>query len=290
MTRGVVMAVMLTTATLAQIPAQTPAPTPTQTPAQTRAQTPTWKPAALRNVGIEQKMGAQVPLDVPFVDEAGKAVRLRAYSGKPIILALVYYQCPSLCNMILNGVVRSVKNLKLTAGHDYQVVAVSFDPHETPEMAAAKKASYLKEYGHPGSENGWHFLTGAEGASRAVADAVGFHYAYDSVSNQYAHASAIVVLTPEGLTSQYFYGIEYPARDLRLALVEASHDRIGSVVDQVLLYCYHWDPSRGKYGVVIQNVLQIAGLLTLASLVAFMTIMFRRDYHAREIARHRGAV
>lgn len=246
--------------------------------AQTMNSQASWKPAALRNVGIEQKMGAQAPLDLPFLDESGQAVTLRQYSGKPLILALVYYQCPSLCNMILNGVVRSAKSLKMTAGDEFDVVAVSFDPHETPEMAAVKKATYMKEYGRPGSEHGWHFLTGAEASSRSLADVVGFHYAYDALSNQYAHASAIIVLTPEGRTTQYFYGIEYPARDLRLALVEASHNRIGSAIDQVMLYCYHWDPARGKYGLVIQNVLRIAGLLTLFSLVTFLLIMFRRDF------------
>ncbi len=245
-----------------------------------------WKPAALRNVGIDQKMGVQVPLDLPFLDEEGRAATLRQYTGRPVILALVYYQCPSLCNMILNGVVRSAKSLKMTAGNEFDVVAVSFDPHETPEMAAAKKAVYMKEYGRPGSEHGWHFLTGPEASSRSLTDAVGFHYAYDALSNQYAHASAIIILTPEGRTTQYFYGIEYPARDLRLAFVEASHNRIGSAIDQVMLYCYHWDPARGKYGMVIQNVLRIAGLLTLGSLLTFMLIMFRRDFRAA----HRGAL
>ncbi len=247
-----------------------------------------WKPAALRSVGIDQKMGVQVPLDVPFTDESGRAVTLRQYSAKPVILALVYYQCPSLCNMVLNGVVRSAKSLKMTAGEEFDVVAVSFDPHETPEMAAAKKAAYMREYERAGSERGWHFLTGAEASSHSLADAVGFHYAYDALTNQYAHASAIIVLTPEGRTTQYFYGIEYPARDLRLALVEASHNRIGSAIDQVMLYCYHWDPARGKYGLVIQNVLQIAGLLTVGSLVTFMLIMFRRDY--RETHPQKGTV
>ena len=239
-----------------------------------------WKPAALRNVAIEQKMGVQVPLDLPFADEAGHAVTLRQYSTKPVILALVYYQCPSLCNMVLNGIVRSARSLKMTAGDEFDVVAVSFDPHETPEMAAAKKAAYMKEYERPGSQRGWHFLTGPEASSRTLADAVGFHYAYDALTNQYAHASGIIILTPEGRTTQYFYGIEYPARDVRLALVEASHNRIGSAIDQVMLYCYHWDPARGKYGMVIQNVLRIAGLLTLFSLLTFMLIMFRRDFRA----------
>lgn len=259
-----------------------------------------WKPAALRNVGIDQKMGAQVPLDLPFTDESGRAVTLRQYATKPLILALVYYQCPSLCDMVLNGIVRSARSLTMTAGNEFDVVAVSFDPHETPELAAAKKHSYMREYERPGSEHGWHFLTGAEASSRTLADAVGFHYAYDTLSNQYAHASGIIILTPEGRTTQYFYGIEYPARDLRLALVEASHNRIGSAIDQVMLYCYHWDPARGKYGMVIQNVLRIAGLLTLFSLVTFMLIMFRRDFRAgqfhsagesyRETRSHRGII
>ena len=252
-----------------------------------------WKPAALRNVGIDQKMGAQVPLDLPFTDESrprlGHAARI--FRTKPVILALVYYQCPSLCNMVLNGIQRSARSLTMTAGDEFDVVAVSFDPHETPEMATAKKAAYMKEYDRSGSERGWHFLTGEEASSRALADAVGFHYAYDALTNQYAHASAIVILTPEGRTTQYFYGIEYPARDLRLALVEASHNRIGSAIDQVMLYCYHWDPARGKYGMVIMNVLRIAGLLTLGSLVTFMLIMFRRDFRGqsyRETGAHGG--
>jgi protein SCO1/2 len=237
-----------------------------------------YKPAALRNVGIEQKMGSQVPLEVPFNDESGRPVTLRQYLGKPVILALVYYQCPSLCNMILNGVVRSVKALKMTAGDEYEVVAVSFDPRETPEMAAAKKHAYVRQYDREGSDRGWHFLTGAEASSRNLADAVGFRYTYDPLTNQYAHASAIVVLTPEGKIARYFYGIEYPARDLRFALEEASERRIGSPIDAVLLYCYHYDPANGKYGLVIMNVLRIAGILTVAILAAFMIVMFRRDF------------
>jgi len=239
-----------------------------------------YKPAALRNVGIEQKMNALIPVDVPFNDESGRPVTLRHYLGKPVILALVYYQCPSLCNMVLNGVVRSVRSLQMTAGTDYDVVAVSFDPRETPEMAAAKKAPYVKEYNRAGSENGWHFLTGAEASSKVLADAVGFRYNYDALSNQYAHGSAIMILTPEGHVARYFYGIDYPARDVRLGLVEASEGRISSPVDQVLLYCYHYDPANGKYGLVIMNVLRIAGLLTLACLLTFMAIMFRRDFRA----------
>ena len=236
----------------------------------------------MRSVGIDQKMGAQVPLDLPFSDESGHPVTLRQYFGKPVILALVYYQCPSLCNMVLNGVLRSVKNLTLTAGEDYQIVAVSFDPRETPEMAAAKKQTYLKDYNRPASEAGWHFLTGTEASSRGLADAVGFHYAYDGNTNQYAHGSAIMVLTPEGRVARYFYGIDYPEKDVKLGLIEASDNRIGSAVDQVLLYCYHYDPSNGKYGLVIMNVLRLGGLLTLGILATFMIVMFRRDFRHSE--------
>jgi len=239
-----------------------------------------WRPALLRSVGIDQKMGADVPLDLPFNDEAGRPVTLRQYFGKPVILALVYYQCPSLCNMVLNGVLRSVKGLPMTAGDQFEIVAVSFDPRETPEMAAAKKASYIKGYDRAGSEKGWHFLTGVAASSRSLADAVGFHYAYDPLNNQYAHGSAIILLTPEGRVARYFYGIDYPARDVRLGLVEASNRHIASPVDAVLLYCYHYDPSNGKYGMVIMNALRLAGLATVAALAGFMIIMFRRDFRA----------
>jgi protein SCO1/2 len=231
----------------------------------------------LKSVGIEQRLGAQAPLDLPFHDEAGKRVTFHQYLGKPVILALVYYQCPSLCNLVLNGVLRSVKNLPMTAGTQYDVVAVSFDPRETVEMAAAKRLQYVKGYGRDGGERGWHFLTGPEASSKSLADAVGFHYAYDALNNQFAHGSAIILLTPEGRVARYFYGIDYPARDLRLSLVEASNRHIGSPVDAVMLYCYHYDPSNGKYGIVIMNVLRLAGFATVASLAALLIIMFRRD-------------
>jgi protein SCO1 len=239
----------------------------------------------LQKVGINQKMGAQIPLDLPFTDESGQAVTLRQYFGKPVILALVYYQCPSLCNMVLNGVLRSAKDLKMTAGDEYQIVAVSFDPRETPEMAAAKKQTYLKSYNRPGAEQGWHFLTGQEGASKTLANAVGFNFVYDSMTNQYAHSSAIMLLTPLGRVARYFYGIDYPARDLRLGLVEASNGGIGSPTDQVLLYCYHYDPTTGKYGLVVMNVLRLAALITLAALLMFLIVMFRRDFRASHAQR-----
>jgi protein SCO1 len=242
----------------------------------------------LKSVGIDQKMGAAVPLDLAFNDESGQLVTLRRYFDKPVILALVYYQCPSLCNLVLNGLVRSVKSLTLTAGEDYEVVAVSFDPRETPEMARAKKQTYMQAYNRPGTEKGWHFLTGDEAASKALAASVGFRFAYDTMTNQYAHGSGIILLTPEGRTSRYFFGIDYPAHDVKLGLVEASNRRIGSVIDQVELYCFHYDPANGKYGLVIMNVLRLGGLLTLGLLGGFMVVMFRRDFRARHPAAMQG--
>ncbi len=247
------------------------------------------RPAILRDVGIEQKMGAQTPLDVEFSDEAGRPVTLRQYLGKPVILALVYYQCPSLCNLVLNGVVSAVKNLKLKSGVDYNVVAVSFDPRETPEMALAKKRTYLQELGSDakGASEGWHFLTGDQENSKQLAKAVGFHFIYDSNTNQYVHPSAVMILTPGGRVSRYFYGVSYQPRDVRLGLVEASQGTIGTPVDQVLLYCFHYDPANGKYGFVIMNVLRLGGLLTLFALVGFILIHLRRDF--RRYDARRGA-
>jgi protein SCO1/2 len=241
-------------------------------------QTQVYAPSRLlQKVGINQRMGAQVPLDLPFADESGRYVTLREYSGKPMILALVYYQCPSLCNLVLNGVLRSIRDLDMSAGQQYQVVAVSFDPRETPEMAAAKKETYLNTYRRQGAQEGWHFLTGPETSSKALADSVGFRYVYDALTNQYAHSSAMMILTPAGRVARYFYGIEYPARDVRLGLVEASSERIGTPTDQVLLYCFHYDPATGKYALVVMNVLRLAGLITVAALATFMIVMFRRD-------------
>jgi protein SCO1/2 len=246
-------------------------------PPQTQVNAP---PRLLQQIGINQKMGESIPLDLPFADETGHDVTLRQYFGKPVILTLVYYQCPSLCNMVLNAVLRSLKSVELTAGTDFQVVAVSFDPRETPEMASAKKQNYLKDYQRTGAEQGWHFLTGPETSSKALADAVGFRYVYDALTNQYAHSSAIMILTPEGRIARYFYGIDYPARDVRLSLVEASSNKIAAPTDQVLLYCFHYDPATGRYALVIMNVLRLAGVLTVALLATFMIVMFRRDSRA----------
>ena len=246
------------------------------------AQDSSGRPLLLRDVGIDQKLNEQVPLDLTFVDETGQSVHLRSFfEGKPVVLALVYYECPMLCTQVLNGLVRSLKNVKLDAGRDFSVIAVSINPRESTELAAAKKRIYVGIYERPGGDKGWHFLTGTEAASKALANAVGFRYAYDQVTGQYAHASGIMLLTPEGRTSRYFYGIEYPARDLRLGLVEASENKIGSPVDQLLLFCYHYDPTTGKYGLVILNVIRAAGVVTVLAIAGFMLLMFRREKYSK---------
>ena len=233
-------------------------------------------PPGLRNVSLEQKLNQQVPLDLSFRDDTGRQLPLSNYfGGKPVILALVYYQCPMLCTQILNGLVMSLRGMSLESGRDFEVVAVSIDPTETPDLAARKKAEYLRRYAK--SSTGWHFLTGAEPQIRQLAEAVGFRYAYDPRTKQYAHASAIMVLTPGGRLSRYFYGIEYAPRDLRLGLVEASENKIGSPADQLLLYCYHYDPSTGKYSAIVMNIVRLAGALTLLLFGSLLIWMWRRD-------------
>lgn len=233
-------------------------------------------PPGLRNVGLDQNLNAQAPLAVVFRDEAGREKPLASYFGnRPVVLALVYYQCPMLCTQVLNGLVRSLRGMSLESGRDFEVVVVSIDPTETPDLAARKKAEYLRRYAK--SSAGWHFLTGDEPQIQELARAVGFRYAYDAKTKQFAHASAIMVLTPSGRLSRYFYGIEYAPRDLRLGLVEASGNKIGSPVDQFLLYCYHYDTSTGKYSAIVMNIVRVAGALTLLLLVLFLTALWRRD-------------
>jgi protein SCO1 len=237
------------------------------------------RPSALTGVTIEQKLNSQVPLDLPFKDENGKAVKLGDYfrSGRPVVLALVYYDCPMLCTQILNGMVRAAKVLSFTPGKDYEILAISFDARETPKQAIEKKQVYMKDYGHPETADGWHFLTGGPDAIRKVTDAVGFRYKWDVYTATFAHASAIYVLTPEGKLSKYFYGIEYSPKDMRLGLVEASRNRIGNAVDQVLLFCYHFDPTSAKYTFLAMGILRAAGAATLLMLGGFVIIMLRRD-------------
>jgi len=242
------------------------------------AQAQNARPPMLRDVGIEQRLNEQVPLHLTFRDENARVVRLSDYfETKPVILALVYYQCPMLCNELLNGLVSSLRVLPFDVGQQFDVVAVSFDPKEDPALARDAKTSYLKRYGHRGMPTGWHFLTGEPASIERLTQAVGFSYRYDTRTNQYAHASGIMVLTPQGKLSRYFYGIEFAPRDLRLALVEASANRIGSLTDQVLLFCYHYDPFQGKYGFIIMNVIRLCGLLFVLSVGTLIVWMWRRE-------------
>ena len=239
-------------------------------------------PPMLREVGIDQKLSTPLPLELFFQDETGQTIQLRQYfDNKPVILAFVYYECPMLCTQVLNGLVESLRTLSFDAGKQFDVITVSFDPGETPKLAAEKKANYLKQYERSGTAAGWHFLTGDSAAIRQLTSAVGFRYKYDASTDQFAHASGLMVITPEGKIARYFYGIEYPARDLRLALIEASENKIGSPVDQLLLYCFHYDPLTGKYGLVIMNVLRVGGVATVLLLGTFMLVMFRRDRRAQ---------
>jgi protein SCO1/2 len=236
-------------------------------------------PPGLRAVGFEQKLGAQIPLDLKFRNEFGQTVRLGDYfnQNKPVILSLVYYECPMLCTEVLNGLSSSLRILKFDLGKQYDVVTVSFDPKETPELAAAKKRAYLQRYGHPDAQNGWHFLVGDEPSIHALTGAVGFHYQWDPEVQQFAHATGIIVLTPDGHIAQYYYGVDYSPKDLRLGLVQASQNHIGTVVDKVLLYCYHYDPRTGKYGAVISNILKAAGVATILILGSFLVFLFKHE-------------
>jgi len=231
----------------------------------------------LKQVNVEQKLGNQIPLDLKFRDESGREVRLAEYfgKGKPVALTLVYYECPMLCNQVLNGEVGAFQALSFTPGKEFEAVTVSFDERERPELAAKKKETYLKRYRREGSDAGWHFLTGDKASIDALSESVGFRYVWDEESKQFAHASAIMVITPEGKLSHYFYGIDYSPKDLRLALVEASEGKIGSPVDALILYCYHYDPVTGKFAPVMA-VLRAAGVLTVIGLAALIYYLSRR--------------
>lgn len=235
-------------------------------------------PRVLRGVGFDQRLNEQVPLDAVFRDETGQPVRLGDYFGdKPVILVLAYYRCPQLCTEVLNGLVRALLDVPFTIGQEFTIVTVSFDPRETPALAAAKKKTYVGRYGRQGAVAGWHFLTGEETSIRALTSAVGFRYVYDARRDQFAHASGIMVLTPGGTIARYFYDIRYSPLDLRLSLVEASENRIGSPVDQVLLYCFHYDPSEGKYGPVVMRFVRLGGAMTVLTLGTFLGVMWRRE-------------
>jgi protein SCO1/2 len=235
-------------------------------------------PMMVQGVGIDQNLNAQIPLELKFKDETGQVVRLGQYfRDKPVVLALVYYECPGLCDLVLNGLSHTMEQISLSVGSDYQVVTVSFNPKESWQLATAKKANYIEKYHRPGAKEGWHFLTGDQAAIKSLTDTVGFHYNYDPISKQFAHASGIMVLTPEGKIARYFFGIEYKPRDFRLGLVEASANKIGSPADRVLLFCYHYDPTTGKYGMAITQVTRALGTATVLLLGGFVFIMLRRE-------------
>jgi protein SCO1/2 len=243
------------------------------------------RPNLLQDVAFEQRLDAQVPRDLLFRDENGRSVQLGEYFEKrPVILALVYYECPMLCSQVLNGLVSALDILKFTAGREYDVVVVSFNHREGPGLASDKKRSYMERYARPGTEGGFHFLTGPEASILQLSRAVGFRFEWDPEIKQYAHAAGVMVLTPEGRVSKYYYGIEYSPRDLRLGLVEASERRIGSPVDQLLLYCYHYDPTTGKYGLVAMTAVRIGGALTILGLLSFWGAMWWRGRRAPELA------
>lgn len=231
----------------------------------------------LENVGIDQRLGERIPLDLEFRDENGAPVRLGDFFGKkPVILTLVYYTCPMLCNQVLNGLTSGLDVVSFDIGKDFEVVTVSFDPREKPELARDKKETYIQWYKRPGAAEGWHFLTGDKASIDKLTEAAGFHYKYDPSTNQFIHASGIMIATPDGTLARYFYGIEYAPKDLRLGLVEASEKKIGTPVDRLLLYCYHYDPAAGKYGAVVMNILRLSGVVTLAGVVLMLWLMRRR--------------
>lgn len=240
------------------------------------------RPPGLDNVGIEQHLNEQIPPELAFRDETGQTVRLKDYFGKkPIILNLAYFNCQMLCPEVLSGLTVALRGLKFNAGREFEILTVSFDPRETHEMAAEKKQQYLARYGRRGVEQGWHFLTGQQDAIAALTKAAGFQYQYDPKTQQFAHTTAIMVLTPQGKIAQYYYGVEYSPKDLRLGLVEASQNKIGNLADAILLYCYHYDPATGRYGAVIMRVLRLAATATMIFLGGFIVLMLRRDSVSR---------
>jgi len=239
------------------------------------------QPEILKRVGIDQKIGQQLPLDMTFRDEAGREVRLGDFFGKrPVVLALAYFDCPMLCTQVLNGMTAALKTLNFDAGRDYEVVVVSIDPRDTPRVAGDKKMAYVASYGRPQTAAGWHFLTGTESSITPVADALGFRYVYDPALKQYAHGAAIYVATPKGVVARYLLGIDFAPRDLRLSIVEASNNVLGTVTDRVLLLCYHYDPATGQYGAATINAVRIGFVATVTGFLVFLFVSLRRERQA----------
>jgi protein SCO1 len=253
-------------------------------------------PAALRDVGLDQRLNEPVPLDLTFRDEAGQPVTLGSlFRGKPVILSLVYYHCPMLCTLVLNGLLSAMRVLPFDAGKEFDVITVSFDPEDTPAVAAQKKATYLAQYRRPSAAEGWHFLTGDAAAIEQLARSVGFRYRYDPERQQFAHAAGIEVLTPKGIIARYFFGVEFAPRDLKFGLMEAAENRIGTPIDQLLLFCYHYDPSTGRYSTAVLTIIRAGGVLTLLALAGFIVWAVRRERRgarpdavalARAVGRH----
>ena len=243
-----------------------------------KALPPQGTPQSIQNVGIDQHLNQQIPLELEFRDETGTPARLGQYFGnKPVILTMVYYTCPMLCGEVQSGLTSALQILKFDVGKEFDVISVSINPEEGPLDATAKKKQFLARYRRDGADQGWHFLTGQKQQIDALAKSVGFRYNYDPVTKQYAHATAVMVITPEGKIAQYFYGIEYAPKDMRLALVQASQNKIGNVADAVLLYCFHYDPNTGRYSAAVLNLVRLAGVLTVFTVGAFLMISFRRE-------------
>ena len=238
--------------------------------------------ALLKKVAFEQNLNVQLPLNTPLRDESGRDVTLGDYFGKkPVVLLFGYYECPMLCSLELNGLVRNLRALSMSVGNEFDLVMVSIDPTETPKLAAAKRAGYLRKYDRPGAENGWHFLLGDGPPVKQLAAVAGFKYEYDAKSRQYAHPAGLMVVTPQGRISRYIYGVDFPASNLRWSLIEASAGRIGSPVDKILLMCFHYDPSTGRYNFAIMRAVNVLGLIVLGTLVTFMLVNFRRERRQR---------
>jgi len=244
-------------------------------------QTSNGLPETLKKVGIEQRLGETLPLETVFKDENGREVKLGEYfsNGRPVVLALVYYECPMLCNQVLNGLTGSMKGVTLDAGKDFDVVAISFDARENdkPELAKNKKASYIERYGRPGTEAGFHFLTGTQESIDAVTKTAGFSYEWDEKSKQFAHASAVIIANPNGKLSRYLYGIDYSPKDLKFGIIDSAENKVGSAADQLLLYCYHYDPSTGKYGFAVLRAMRIGGIATILGMGLMGFVFWRRN-------------